>query len=133
MLQRPLRAPGRSRQYRSSHRRFRNGQCAAVLRAATGGRLYLNKAVPTLAYAAECVGSNVAYIKAAIVLLKAEDLTLLNQALRGHVPLLAAARQARCLVELIAAYRSAGDPDRVAFARACGVDTLFETLVAASA
>lgn len=133
MLQRPSRAPGRSRQYRSSHRRFRNGQCAAVLRAVTGGRLYLNKAVPTLASAAECVGSNVQYIKAAIVLLKAEDPTLLSRALRGHVPLLAAAEQARCLVELIAAYRNARDQDRVAFARVCGIERIFETLVAASA
>ena len=95
--------------------------------------MYLNKAVPTLASAAECVGSNVQYIKAAIVLLKAEDPALLSRALRGHVPLLAAAKQARCLVELIAAYRSAGDPDRIAFARACGIERIFETLVAASA
>jgi hypothetical protein len=133
MLQLPLRAPRRSRQYRSSRRHFRNGQRAAVLRAVTGARLYIGKAAPTLASAAACVGSNAAYVEAAIVLLRAEDPTLLDRALRGHVPLRAAAKQARCLVDLVTTYREARDEDRIAFARACGIEKIFETLVAASA
>ena len=53
--------------------------------------------------------------------------------LLGHRhPEVQAAAEAQPLVNLVAAYRAARDPDRVAFARACGIETIFDTLVAAS-
>jgi hypothetical protein len=133
MLERPLyRTPRPHRQRASARRHFRNGHRAAVVRAVTGARLYLNGAVPTLATAAESTGSNVGYVQAAITLLRADNASLVSDVLAGHVPILGAAKEAGRLVNLIAAYREAKDPDRVAFARACGVETIFNTLVAAS-
>jgi hypothetical protein len=101
---------GRRRSRQSSRRHFRSGQRAAVVRAATAAKLYLEKSVPTLAAAAEACGTNVAYVRAAVALLKAEDPSLL----------------------LVNAYRSATDEDRVAWARAEGAEHIFDVLVAAS-
>jgi hypothetical protein len=123
---------GSRRRRQSARRHFRHGQCAAALRAITGARLYLKGATPTLAVAAESTGSNVAYIQAAIILLRADNASLVSDVLAGRVPLLQAAREAKRLVDLVTAYREAKDPDRVAFARACGVEAIFNTLVAAS-
>jgi hypothetical protein len=123
-------SPQRLRQ--SARRHFRHGHRAAALRAFTGARLYLAQAVPTLAAAADSTGSNVAYVQAAIILLRSDNTSLVNEVLAGDVPILEAAAQVRRLVDLIAAYRDAKDHDRVAFARACGVETIFNTLVAAS-
>ena len=120
------------RRYRSSRRRFRRGQSAAAVRAFTGAQLYVNAAVPTLEAAAMACGSNVAYVQAAIILLKADNASLVHDVRAGKVPILQAAREAERLVNLITAYREAKDPDRIAFARACGVETIFNTLVAAS-
>ena len=94
--------------------------------------MYLNGAVPTLAAAADSTGSNVAYVQAAIVLLKANNASLVSDVLAGRVSILQAARSARRLVDLVTAYREAKDPDRVAFARACGAEAIFDVLVAAS-
>jgi hypothetical protein len=66
---------------------------AAALRAITAGRLYLAGTIPNLLEAAESCGSNVQYVRAAIVVLKSENSTLLEHVLRGHFPLLAAASQ----------------------------------------
>jgi hypothetical protein len=120
------------RHYRSSRRQFRGDQRRAVIRALTAARLYLSGAIPTLAAAAEACGSNVAYVQAAIILLKADNASLVHDVRAGKVPILQAAREAERLVNLITAYREAKDPDRIAFARACGVETIFNTLVAAS-
>jgi hypothetical protein len=88
--------------------------------------------VPTLAAAAEGCGSNVSYVQGAIVLLKANNASLVSEVVAGRVPLLQAAAQMRRLVDLIAAYRDAKDPDRVAFAKTWGIDKIFDTLVQAS-
>jgi hypothetical protein len=122
----------RFRQRQSARRRFRHGQRAAAVRAFTGARLYLNCAVPTLAAAADSTGSCPAYIQAAVVLLKADNASLTAEVLAGRVSILQAAAQARRVVDLVTAYRLAQDPDRVAFAQACGIETIFDTLVAAS-
>src|SRR5262245_6417653 len=95
------------RRYRSSRRRSSHGRCAAAVRGFTGARLYLNSAVPTLEAAAEACGSNVAYIQAAIILLKAENASLIQDVVAGRVPILQAAREAHRLVNLITAYREA--------------------------
>jgi hypothetical protein len=122
----------RLRQRQSERRRFRHGQRAAAVRAFTGARLYLNCAVPTLAAAADSTGSCPAYIQAAIILLKADNASLTAEVLAGRVSLLQAAAQVRRMVDLVTAYKLAQDPDRVAFARACGVERIFNVLVATS-
>jgi hypothetical protein len=116
----------------SSRRHFRNGRRAAVLRALTAARLYSSGSIPSLANAAEACGSNHIYVKAATVLLKAENETLLQHVLVGDEGLLAAARQARRTANLISAYRSASHADRVVFARTCGAEAIFDVLAEAA-
>jgi hypothetical protein len=110
---------------------MRHGICAAALRAVTAARLYLSGTIPNLLEAAESCGSNVAYIRAAIVVLRSENSALLDRVLRGHIPLLDAARQVQQIVDLVAAYRAASEQDHVAFARAAGPERLFDELVQA--
>jgi len=122
----------RRRQRASARRHFRHGCRAAAVRAFTGAKLYLNNAVPTLEAAAEACGSNVAYIQAAIILLKAENASRVQDVVGGRVPILQAAREAARLVNLVTAYRKAQDPDRIAFARACGTEAILNVLAAAA-
>ena len=86
---------------KSRPRRFHHGWCTAAIRAFTAAELYLDKRFSTLAEAAEACGSNVQYVRAAIVL-KQDDtapmvvrMMVRELVLVGHVPLLAAANQAR--------------------------------------
>ena len=57
-----LNGNGRSHRYRSSRRLVRNRQQAAVIRAVTGAKIYLDGTLPTLAAAATACGSNVHYV-----------------------------------------------------------------------
>ena len=114
---------------RSSRRHFRDGQCAAALRAITGARLYLGKQVPSLAEAAVSVGSNIPYIAAAITLIKAEDATLRERVLEGHVTLFAAATQVQQVADLVSAYRAATTDDLVALGRTVGAERLFTDVI----
>jgi hypothetical protein len=66
-----------------------------------------------LVIAAESVASSVDYIRAAITLVQAEDNELIDRVVRGDVSLLAAAKQAKLIADLVAAYRAAG-PEGVA-------------------
>jgi hypothetical protein len=127
-----LKRKSRRRQYRSARRQFRHGHRAAVLRAITAAKLYLNKTIPHLGIAAEACGSNTAYVTAAVILLRSENATLLKQAGVGQVPLLAAAAQVKQIADLVTAYRTAKDADRVAFARTCGTDQILDVLATAS-
>ena len=54
-------------------------------------------------------GLDVAYVQAAIVLLKADNASLVSDVLAGRVSILQAARSARRLVDLVTAYRKAKD------------------------
>jgi hypothetical protein len=117
----------RPHKHRSARRHFRHRQRAAVIRACTAARLYLIGEFPSLEAAAVGCGSNIQYVRAAVVLLEAENATLFQQVLRGDISLLAAARQARQVGKLVAAYRKASAADRVAFAKAIGPTTLFDT------
>ncbi len=117
--------------YRRRRRHMRYGVCAAALRAITAARLYLSGTVPDLIKAAESCGSNVHYVRAAIVVLRAENSVLLDRVLCGHVSLLAAASQVRRLVDLIAAYRAATEKDHVASFRVVGPDRVFDEVVLA--
>src|SRR5262245_52672889 len=136
MLERSLyRTPGPRRQrasvrhHQSARRHFRNGRRAAVVRATTGARLYLDKAAPTLAAAAESCGSNIPYVRAAIYLLKAHDPSLLNSAMAGWRSLTEAADQERRRLkavrirvdDAVAAWRAWTVAQRAEFGRGAGV------------
>ena len=128
-----LTSPHRPRQRQSARRHLDHGHRRAAVRAFTAARLYLtDDAVPTLAAAAESCGSNVVYVRAAIILMRADNASLTGDVLAGQVPILQAAAQVRPVVDLVTAYREAKDPDRVAFARVCGAEAIFNVLVAAS-
>jgi hypothetical protein len=116
------------RHYRSSRRHFKDGKRAAALRAITAARLYASGAI-TLEAAATSCGSNVAYVKAAATLLKAENRALLDNVLIGSVGLLRAAAQVRRLVDFLEAYRKASPEDLVKGARAIGVNKVWADLI----
>jgi hypothetical protein len=123
------------RQYGKRGRRFRGGRVAAVVRAFTGGHLHQGVPVKasTLRGAATMVGSNVAYIQAAEIVLQAQDPVLMAKVLRGQVPLLEAALQVKGRVRLTSAYTNASPTDRVEFARAVGPENLFDNAVVPAA
>jgi hypothetical protein len=120
---------GARRRRQSARRHFRGGCRAAVMRATTGARLYLDGKAPSLAAAAEACGSNIHYVRAAIALLKAEDPSLLNGALGGWVSLAEAADQVRLqrkmegitVDEAVAGWRTWTPEQRSQFGRSAGV------------
>jgi hypothetical protein len=116
--------------YRKSRRLMRDGVCAAALRAVTGARVYKAGEAKTLPKAAAMSGSCPAYVQAALVLIEADNHTLIDQVLTGRLPILAAARQVKQLSKLVDAYRAASASDRIAFGQAIGVTTLFDHSVA---
>lgn len=120
---------GARRRRQSARRHFRGGRRTAALRAFTGAHLYLNKWVPTLATAAGSCGSNIEYVRAAVVLLRGDDETLQTSVLTGHTSLLAAAAQVRRLVDLIAAYRNASSAQKAAAGRAVGIDMVWDEMI----
>jgi len=119
------------RRRQSTRRHLHHGKRAAVVRALTAARLYLGKPVtaPTLNSAAEQCGSNAAYTKAMVTVIKAEDPALLAEVLGGHTSLLKAAAKARKRAALIDALRHAGSEDRAAAGRVLGAAAIFDTLV----
>jgi len=120
----------RRRGHRHSPRRhFRNRQRAAVVRAVTAARLYATGTVPTLTAAAIACGSSVPYVAAAITVLKSEDNGLLDRALRGATPLLAAASEAEAVARLVSAYCGASAGDLAAFTRTIGVANIWDKIL----
>jgi hypothetical protein len=125
------------RQHRSSRRHFRHGWRAAAMRAFTGARLYLDKKAPTLIRAAEDCGSNVQYVRAAIVVI--EDGSLHEQALvlTGHLPLLVAANQVRQrrkaeripVDRAVLAWRSWTPEQRAEFGRGAGISEIWDCAI----
>jgi hypothetical protein len=83
----------------------------AALRAITGARLLAAGMVGNAATAALSVGSNLAYVYAAAVLLRAENEALLGQVLAGKISLLQAAKQAKRVADLVGAYRAASQAE----------------------
>jgi len=138
MLERSLyRAPAPRRQRASPRRRFRNGHRAAVVRATTGARLYLDGRASSLAAAAEACGSNVLYIRAAIILLRATDPSLLNSAMAGLVSLREAADQERhrrkatrvTVDEVVQTWRVWTPEQRAEFGRDVGIAELWDNAI----
>jgi hypothetical protein len=105
------------------------GKRVAVLRALTGARLYGNGSTISLADAAESVGSNVRYVRAAVTILKAENPNLIWEVLWGPGNLLATAAKVRKRADLVAAYRKASPDDRKVFGWTVGPATVFDEVV----
>jgi hypothetical protein len=120
----------RQSRHRSPRRHLRNGERAAVIRAMTAAKLYLDQTAPTVVFAATACGSNAHYVRAAVTLMKAENLTLVDRVAKGHVSLLQAARDVKQLAGRVNAYRTATAADHVAFAHVIGPATLFDNAVA---
>jgi hypothetical protein len=112
---------------RQSLPRFRDGYCTAAVRAFTAAGLVIDGKAPTLRAAALRCGANVAYVRAAITLLRSENTSLMAKVAKGKVSMLAAAREVKRLGALVTAYRQASAADRVAFAKAVGPTVLFDT------
>ena len=138
MLERTLyRTPHPRRQRASARRYFRSGHRAAVVRATTGARLYLDGRVPSLAAAAEACGSNILYVRSAIVLLKAADPSLLKSAMAGLVSLPAAVDQERrrrkaarvTVDEVVQTWRAWTPEQRAEFGRGAGVANLWDDAI----
>jgi hypothetical protein len=79
--------------------------------------------------AAVACGSCIQYVRAAIVLLKSENASLLERVLRGNAPLLQTAAEAQRLADLVAAYRKARPEDLQALGRAVGAENLFTAVI----
>jgi hypothetical protein len=116
------RHPVRGRRRRPGRRRFRD---LAALRAVTAAKLFATGSLPSMVAAAEACGSN----PAAIVLLKSENSVLIDRVLRGHVPLLTAAKEVRRLAEAVHTFRQLTLADRPVFTRIIGPGELFDTTV----
>ena len=102
----------------------------APLRAVTGARLYLRGDVPTQRQAADAAGSNMRYVVAAIAILQAEDLDLLNKVLNGEISILAAAKLVRQRASLLAAYRTATPQDRIIVIKTLTPTVVFDEAIA---
>jgi hypothetical protein len=83
----------------------------AALQAITAARLLAAGMVRTIAEAAACTGSNLTYVHAAVILLKAENEILVNQVLAGEISLPHAAQRVRHIAALIDAHRRASEAD----------------------
>jgi hypothetical protein len=114
---------------RHRHPRFRNGCRLAALRAFSGAQLVLNRDVSP-ADAADWVGSNPAYIRAMVALIRNEDESLINSVLAGELQVLTAAAQVKGLAQLLKAYAMATAETKAAFGRAVGIDDVFDRVVA---
>src|SRR5262245_11762840 len=119
--------PSRNKKKYQTRRRTQGGQCAAAVRALTAAALYGDGQVPSLAAAALGCGSCVTYVQAALILLRSENVTMLERAVHGQIPLCKAARQIKRVAALVNAYRTAGAADRVVFAKTIGPTTLFDS------
>jgi len=122
-----------------ARRLFRNGaSCAAAIRAFTAAQLYLGKRVRSLAKAAASCGSNMHYVRAAVVLIETENRSISESVLAGHLPLLEAAdrvrlqRKARRSLSVdaaVSAWRSWTPEQRAEFGRGAGVAEVWDDAI----
>jgi hypothetical protein len=113
---------------RSPREHIRDGVCLAALRAFTGVELYREKRRKlTLSEVALRVGSNVHYIRAALVLFQHGDQDLIDRVLTGKCLILAAAARVTPLVRLLAAFRSASPKTLESFHNITGTVDLSTT------
>jgi hypothetical protein len=118
--------PRRIRQ--SSKRHFRDNQRAAAVRACTAARLYLGIPIPpaTITQAAVMAGCSRPYVMAMVAILKSEDWSTFNKAMRGDLPILQAAAIVRTRSRLVDAFRKASFADRVALVKTIGAEKVFD-------
>jgi len=109
---------------RSSRQHIRDGVCLAALRAFTGAELYRAKEELTLGEAALKVGSNVDYIRAAVVLLELGDQVWIDRVLRGNCSILTAAASVEGFVKLVNAFKTASPGNLASFYTATGTADL---------
>ena len=74
-------------------------------------------------------GSNVAYIRAALILIETNNTALIRRVEVGDVPLMKAAQAAHDVAGLVKAYRTANAEDHVAFAKIVGPATIFDNMI----
>jgi len=117
---------------RSRRRHFRNGVCAAALRAMSATRTYLGEGV-TLEEAAARHGTCVAYVQAGVTLTKAGDQFLIRRVMWGDIPILKAAKMVEPLVQMLDGYSKATPDNKDAFFAATGcTNDLGQHLVAST-
>jgi hypothetical protein len=114
------------------HRRrpqFRDGARQAACRAFVGARFVMDYGV-SIADASRWTGSNPNYVAAMLEVIATNDMVLLRAVLRGHVPVLLAAEQAKKFNRLFKAYQEATPATKVAFCKLVGQEKLFDELIA---
>ena len=116
---------------RSPHAQIRNGVRVANLKALTAGEFYLANTV-TLQEAALRHGTNVAYLRAAITVIKANDLDWVDRLLHGRCRILAAAKFLEPQVKAIEALKAAGSANLRAIYAATGFTNKLAKLLADS-
>jgi hypothetical protein len=112
------------------HEYMRDGTCRAAVRAFTAASMY--RAPGNQCSLADCAlmcGSCVAYIRAALVLLEHDDPVLIEQVMRGRINILAAAKEIKAEMKLVAAFRSASPAARAAAGARIGSGVLWDTMV----
>jgi hypothetical protein len=121
-------------------RLFRNGASnAAAIRAFAAAQLYLGKKVRTLAKAAARCGSNLRYVRAAVLLIKTGNRSISESVLDGHLPLLEAADRVRLqrkaprslsVDAAVASWRRWTPEQRAEFGRGTGVAEVWDHAIA---
>jgi hypothetical protein len=112
------------------HRRrpqFLDGDCLAAMRGYAGAKFTLDYNV-SIADASRWTGSNPNYVAAMLEVIATNDAALLRAVLRGHVPVLLAAEQAKKFNRLLKAYQAATPATKAAFCERVGADKLFDEL-----
>jgi hypothetical protein len=101
---------------------------AAALRAYTAAQFYSAGGL-TLRDVAVACGSCPQYVEAMAILLASHNQDLIDKVLAGELPVQAAAKQVRKLVDLVTAYLNASPMDRVNFARIIGPARLWDEIM----
>jgi hypothetical protein len=122
---------------RSPHAQIRDGVRVANLKALTAGEFYLGKVARkesvTLREAALRHGTNVAYLRAAITVIKARDQEWIDRLLRGDgYPIVAAAKFLEPQVKAIEALKAAGSANLRAIYASTGFTNKLAKLLADS-
>jgi hypothetical protein len=100
-------------------RRARRRRQIAFCAVAAARRLVFSMKTSIAAEAAR-TGSTSAHVTAAMIILKSEDRALLEQVLRGEVPVATAAKRVKRVADLISAYRNATNEDLIKAAKVIG-------------
>ena len=83
----------------------------------------------SIADASRWTGSNPNYVAAMLEVIATNDMVLLRAVLRGHVPVLLAAEQAKKFNRLFKAYQEATPATKAAFRDLIGQERLFDELI----